>query len=539
MDYKTDFPEYAPSLNILLFGIAGAGKSSFMNSILTSLLPDYCEVAAVGGNEHHVTKNIRCFPISRNVQGLGNCCINLWDTWGVDDTNYRHEFLSEILKGNVPAGFQMKESTNGRNLPAAMGSSLTRRIHAVFLFVPIGILEDNAMCQKMSSLLEEILDAEINADFIITRADTISNPHALKLQIANKFKIAENRLHLVSNYINSNQKNFLIDKVALNIFNDTVSKGENYIKSLVPEGTGPAPWPVPYPSPTPVPYPVQPPTPVPLGTVFGAYPSLIVKRNSEVLLALTNVNDQPVEQLEKFLSAQLVCSITLLKANVAINGTFYLRDIIKREGNDYVVYVSDQQFSFPTTQILFSDPQVAYSSNGQYQPQPQFHNSQEYPQIKFQSPNNSNHYNQPQQLSYSSTGQYQQPQSQLQSSNNPNHYNQPQYQFQPPYNSQDIQSPQHQSQPQQPLSSPQPIFIYENGKMIGGIRTNGNTALKVVDFRARIRSELFNNDNNIEFQFIDEYNCPVSAYQEKDYQVAQILTSGNIISIKKFDPRNN
>ena len=197
---------------------------------MTSLLPHKCELAYV--NDSHAARGIRCFPISKNVDELGNCRINLWDTWGLDESKFRCEFLSQILRGNIPSGFQSIETNNGRNITCSPPNAdqITRRIHGVFLFLPIGILEDSNWMNRSNILLDEInSDYGINADIVITRADTIENTLAHKTKIARKFNIAENRVHLVENYFGSTQKNFLNDKVILNIFNNILDKCEHFL----------------------------------------------------------------------------------------------------------------------------------------------------------------------------------------------------------------------------------------------------------------------------------------------------------------------
>ena len=562
VNYQTPNPVIAPSLNILLFGIQGAGKSSFMNSILTSLLPDYCEAANIGGSTSHVTQNIRCFPIPQNVAELGNCRINLWDTWGVDESNYRYEFLSEILQGKIPNGYEMMVANHGNNVvtPSPPMSNVHRRIHGVFMFVPIGVLESSPMCERIRNLIEEINKMEINTDIVITRADTINNPQNHKTQISVQFNIPENRVHLVSNYTKDTEKNFLIDKVTLEILSIMVAKCEQYIKSTLPskidpnydnsvnhgnnnnnqnnnyhsfqkqnqdqqqlqqnqlqqqllqqnqleqqqqqnqfqqqllqqnqlqnqqqvQNQGPQ---------------------VGSSSVFGGYNSVVVKKISgEVLLTVSKVDEQHIDQFEKFLSSRLGYPVILQKANDSI----FLRDIIK--GGDKVVYVTEpQQFSFPPTQIF---PPQNLSFNGQ-------------PQQQYISPNNSHQYNQPQQISYSSTGQYQ-----YQSPTDSHQYNQPQYHSQevPQKYQPQVQPP---IQPQQQLPPPQSIIIYQNGAMVGAIRTNVNTGVYLVELRERIRNEILGTGNDSKFTFLDEIGCPVAGPQENMYTVAHILT-GNVIRI--------
>lgn len=67
----------SPNFNILLWGIAGAGKSSFLNSIFTLLSPEYntTYLAASGSSENMSHANLRN-TLLKDQFGLN---INIWD----------------------------------------------------------------------------------------------------------------------------------------------------------------------------------------------------------------------------------------------------------------------------------------------------------------------------------------------------------------------------------------------------------------------------------------------------------------------------
>ena len=290
--YNTPFPEIVPSLNILLFGTSGTGKSSFINSILTSLLPSYCR--SLVEDEIKVdrnTQNIRCIPLSQNFDQLKYCNINLWDTSGIDEYTFNYELLSEILHGNIPDQFEMIKTINGKNIPCSFPRSndINRtskmRIHGVFLFASIGILEDILMCNKFKNILQEINREDIIAEIIITRADTIRSTNYIKTLIAKHFNYPENRVHFVisNNYRNTLEKNFHWDKVTFNIFNNMVDLCERNIKSLVSKEK----------------------------IILNAYPDsfipykqkvykkILVKRSNDDTIILCNVVDQSIEEFER------------------------------------------------------------------------------------------------------------------------------------------------------------------------------------------------------------------------------------------------
>ena len=252
----------APKVNILFYGVIGAGKSSFMNSIFTSLLSEYCDVANVGGGANHCTRNLRCFPLGKNVDQLGDCNIQFWDTWGVESQNYNAHFLSDLLNGKIPNGFSMIQERSRQTTPLSNDemNEIERRIHGVFLFVPIGILEDKGMVKTIHDILQIIKEKEVFVTLIVTRADTVKEPHLLQSEITQEFKLLSCQVAMVSNYTKSREKEFLIDKMTLYVISLMIDDCGAYIRNHLARFANrfesiPSPLPTP-----PVVYPLSPPS---------------------------------------------------------------------------------------------------------------------------------------------------------------------------------------------------------------------------------------------------------------------------------------
>ena len=84
-------------LNILLFGLAGATKSSFLNSVFTLLDRDQTQIihkAISGGSGDHVTVKLE----RHQLEGTN---INLWDCWGLTQKTFKGNELDMILDGRV------------------------------------------------------------------------------------------------------------------------------------------------------------------------------------------------------------------------------------------------------------------------------------------------------------------------------------------------------------------------------------------------------------------------------------------------------
>ena len=204
-----------------------------MNSIFTSLLSEYCDVANVGGGANHCTRNLRCFPLRENVDQLGDCNIQFWDTWGVEPQNYNAHFLREILNGKIPNGFSMIQERSRQTTPLIHNEmkEIERRIHGVFLFVPIGILEDKGMVKTIHDILKIIKDEELFVTLVVTRADTVKEPHLLQYQITQEFQLNVYQVAMVSNYTKSREKEFLIDKMTLFVISQMIDDCGAYIRN--------------------------------------------------------------------------------------------------------------------------------------------------------------------------------------------------------------------------------------------------------------------------------------------------------------------
>jgi len=227
-----DYPspsDSVPTLNLLMFGVMGAGKSSFINSVVTSLHSEMLLIAPVGGQDDQFTKELKQFLLSE-IKAVKNCQIAIWDTWGVDDTNYQCDFLLKLLSGEIPNGFKMEKVhvTPGNTPSVEQKEEKGERMHGVFLFVPLGILEDQEKTNRVKEILKHTNYMGMTATLIVTRADTVADADKFKRDIALKFNLPLFRVNTVSNYVEEREKDFKIDKRTLWIFSEGVKRAQTY-----------------------------------------------------------------------------------------------------------------------------------------------------------------------------------------------------------------------------------------------------------------------------------------------------------------------
>lgn len=118
MDYLTGYRPLLERVNILLCGGVGAGKSSFINSLLTVFHSTKVHAASVAQHASTVTRHVtkyRLESIRDDLPGFLTTCIDLWDTPGFtyeqDATTYRGGQLAHMVEGNIPDQFPNLDTT--------------------------------------------------------------------------------------------------------------------------------------------------------------------------------------------------------------------------------------------------------------------------------------------------------------------------------------------------------------------------------------------------------------------------------------------
>jgi len=236
-------------LNILCFGVAGSGKSSFINSLMTAINNRICTPAAVGGAENHVTTALTRFSIKdleiNEIEGFNTIPINLFDIWGMDADNYQNGMFLDVLKGKLPESFEMKDRTvQSQILKDAVWSQSERTIHSVIFFMPYNI-EDNPLFTDALAENFRICtkDNKMNPVIVVTRASFEGESDAqnsLRMKISEKFNIPAGQIFMYDNYTHEGDKTMEIDRKTLQILAHTLNSAvyyqkfsKNYLLSLI------------------------------------------------------------------------------------------------------------------------------------------------------------------------------------------------------------------------------------------------------------------------------------------------------------------
>jgi septin family protein len=221
-------------INILIFGMAGSSKSSFINSIYTMFQHDtIISTAGTQAGSDHCTKQY----FKYEFEGLP---FSIWDTWGITEENYQDFELTLMLQGKLPKKYDYSMSYDvvkkkfGKDLDATANE---RKIHQVIFFIPIGQYEDlqEYMVEHLRSInmlvpnpiivlsLADSFDEKIRESPLLGDSKILSEA---KKKITQKIGIPGNRIYYGVNYQNETKPSFEIDRNTFSIVYDAIKNAQ-------------------------------------------------------------------------------------------------------------------------------------------------------------------------------------------------------------------------------------------------------------------------------------------------------------------------
>lgn len=226
--------------NILVFGIAGATKTSFINAAKTLLADDGTvkhELRA-GGSVAHNTKELVKVP-------LDGTSVALWDTWGLTNRNYTGEELQCFLNGDLPSGWNMDLRLVDQMEALRFGAATRwkRRMHSVLFFMPQAALMDANLEQQRELIRQNfqcISDHGMNPILVVSLVDELdksirndpSSPSKMITDVMDRasleLNIPRNRIKFCLNYTNETKPNAKIGRNTLEILALAVQAAVDY-----------------------------------------------------------------------------------------------------------------------------------------------------------------------------------------------------------------------------------------------------------------------------------------------------------------------
>ena len=227
--------------NILLFGWAGAGKSSLLQSFMT--LNTESDVvlknaATVGGGHAHVNTDIRYTDLTKF--GIH---ANLVDTWGMDGDNYTGKTLSMLCQGLLPSGWGMMQNMGQEEAAKiALGAATRqqRQIHCVLFCLPHAMIENEADMANIAAQFQELVRQGINPIVLLSRIDEVvpevrKDPmgthdgiEALRAAVAKKLSIPMSRVLPMVPYVDESKRDFDMDRLIYKTLNQALRSASEF-----------------------------------------------------------------------------------------------------------------------------------------------------------------------------------------------------------------------------------------------------------------------------------------------------------------------
>jgi GTPase SAR1 family protein len=160
--------------NILVFGPVGAGKSSFIRSLLEVVEGDSEAGSSVttGKGEGSVTKTLNAYAV-KTSQGAHVC--TLWDAAGIEggksSTLYKDGVMAHLLMGRFPEGTALTGKLDDRTAGYRPTPTEGQRIHGVVMCIAAAEVSDDSCAGAIAEFTSIVRDRNIPHLLVITKAD--------------------------------------------------------------------------------------------------------------------------------------------------------------------------------------------------------------------------------------------------------------------------------------------------------------------------------------------------------------------------------
>lgn len=169
---KQSLTVYKPQLltskyNVLLFGISGGGKTTFLENMKKMLSTE----SAMGQDGLNAT-------VSFTRNEFQEQFFNVWDMWGTDFFSEKDiEHLKRIYAGELPNNY--KQSISYEKLLQSelyqkiMHTTDERKIHSTIFFVPVSCTMDTDLLNTVHQYFKLVRDMSSTPIIVLTMCDTI------------------------------------------------------------------------------------------------------------------------------------------------------------------------------------------------------------------------------------------------------------------------------------------------------------------------------------------------------------------------------
>jgi len=177
-------------VNILLFGWAGAGKSSLYNAFQNIFLEEPQYIAPVLSSSEHVTQRLTNY----GDNSLDNFIF--WDTKGLTLNNYNDEEFDDIMRGS---------------------SSMYTKMNLVIFVMPQSCRDDTSIMERLKRFVTDVKLRELEPFLVITHADELifNDYDPVKQSFRRRLELPSNRIYLLD--LSTIERNFERDRTIYDV----------------------------------------------------------------------------------------------------------------------------------------------------------------------------------------------------------------------------------------------------------------------------------------------------------------------------------
>lgn len=231
------------NINILLFGIAGVGKSTMVNSQASAFSSQVHKYAVAKQSTGHVTQTLNRYHLHGDCMGKRDkrvTSIVFYDPWGITEDSYTTDILNAMLNGDLPKGFSMNDKIEKNSEEKSVyhfSDIMNRRMHTVCLLItPESLLDINSnIIKKFKELYDFAFKKNYNPLILLSHLTKEKNQTILetyKKDAAIYLGVYPEEIHiLLANF--DDQKNFRVDKNQAIILEKLVNRAHDYIEGEV------------------------------------------------------------------------------------------------------------------------------------------------------------------------------------------------------------------------------------------------------------------------------------------------------------------
>jgi hypothetical protein len=193
----------------------GSGKTSLINGFITVFREsqEVLKELSAYRSDTHVTKSYSANMLANSLHSelssleqniKSQLKIQMWDPWGLTQSNYKRLSILHFMEGRVPEGNSLNDN------PCLNPVNNGNIIDAVIFLIPVGTSQDAELLEVLAHNIQSALEAGIRPVIVINYLNTVKSEDELSTACNTIFThthLALNDIFKIDNYDNETVRN--------------------------------------------------------------------------------------------------------------------------------------------------------------------------------------------------------------------------------------------------------------------------------------------------------------------------------------------